>query len=71
MGFRLKNIIIVILLCGIMLGYSFSNEFELSPTSWAVFKYHCNQGIEIKIKKWNYDFLAFASVIKFNTWNLF
>lgn len=71
MGFRLKNIIIVILLCGIMLGYSFSNEFELSPASWAIFKYHCNKDIEIKIKKWNDDFLAFASVIKFNTWNLF
>ena len=70
MNTKLKIFIYSFLLITIFSGYSFSNEFELFPASWTIFKYHCDQQIQIKIKKWNYDFSTFASIIKFNTWNI-
>lgn len=70
MRFKLKNIITIILFLAILLGYSFSNEFELYPASWTTFKYHCDQPLKIKIKKWDYNFTTFSSVIRFNPWNV-
>lgn len=70
MRFKLKNIITIILFLAILLGYSFSNEFELYPASWTTFKYHCDQPLNIKIKKWDYNFTTFSSVIRFNPWNV-
>ncbi len=48
-------------------GILLANEFEIIPSSWTDFKYHCSAGISVSIKNNNpYNYSTFWSVVKFN-----
>ena len=70
LNFKLKVFVYISLLFSVFFAYSFSNEFHLIPISWTTIRHYCNYPIQIKIKKWDYSFTTFSSIIKFSTWEI-
>lgn len=63
----LKKSLLIFLFVLFIFGALQANEYELIPSSWTFFKYHCSDSINVSIKNNSpYDYSTFSSVVKFD-----